>query len=263
MLGMLVPVCGAGELTADEIVGRANHVSLYQGRDSKGKVTMTLTDRQGGTRTREFNMVRRDCDGDDGDQKYFAFFQAPADVRKMVFMVHKHAAVDEEDDRWLYLPGLDLVKRIAAGDKRTSFVGSDFLYEDISGRSPLEDEHELLETTDSEYILNNVPKRPDEVEFDHYVVHVDAKTFVPVKTEFFKKGDRLYRVIEVEKVENIAAKENGREVVYPTVTRSVARNLETGTRTVMAVSGVRYDLGLRDRIFSERYLRRPPKEVMR
>ncbi len=39
------------------------------------------------------------------------------------------------------LPDLDLVKRIAAGDKRTSFVGSHFLYEDISGRAVQEDKH--------------------------------------------------------------------------------------------------------------------------
>ena len=33
---------------------------------------------------------------------------------------------------YISLP-LDLVKRIASTDKRSSFVGSDFTYEDISG----------------------------------------------------------------------------------------------------------------------------------
>jgi len=55
---------------------------------------------------------------------------------------------------------LDLVKRIAARDKRTSFVGSDFLYEDVSGRSLDEDTHELVDVSDRLFIVKNVPKIP-------------------------------------------------------------------------------------------------------
>jgi hypothetical protein len=65
-------------------------------------------------------ILRRDVI-DGGDQDYVVLFSRPADVRNTVFLVKKHVASD--DDRWLYLPGLDLVRRIAAGDKRTSFVG--------------------------------------------------------------------------------------------------------------------------------------------
>ena len=238
-------------------------MALYQGADSKGKVTMVITDKQGRTRNREFNMLRLNVGQGDGDQKYYAFFQSPADVRKMVFMVHKQAALVEDDDRWLYMPGLDLVKRIAASDKRTSFVGSDFLYEDISGRSPAEDKHQLVETTDKYFILKNIPKRPDQVEFDYYLAYIDQKTFVPIRMEFYKNGNRLYRDIEAIQVEEIQAEENGRTVAYPTVTVSVARDLEGGSETRMVVSDIRYNIGLNDKIFTERYLRSPPRDAMR
>jgi len=56
-------------------------------------------------------ILRRDV-ADGGDQKFYVYFLEPADVRKMVYMVWKHT--DRDDDRWLYLPALDLVKRIAA-----------------------------------------------------------------------------------------------------------------------------------------------------
>lgn len=253
----------AAELTADQIVERANHMAFYQGGDAKGKVEMVITDKQGRTRKRAFNMLRKDGKTEDGDQKFFSFFQTPADVRKMVFMVHKHAEQQADDDRWLYMPSLDLVKRIAASDKRTSFVGSDFLYEDISGRSPLADTHELIETADTEYVVKNVPKNPGDVEFAYYIAHIDKKTFIPMKTEFFKAGDQCCRVIEAEKVENIAARENGTDVVYPTVTVSVARNLESGSSTRMTNSSVQYNIGLSEKLFTERYLRRPPREAMR
>lgn len=249
--------------TVDEIIKKANHMALYQGADTKGKVSMVITDSQGRVRKRAFNILRRNDDQIDRDQKYYTFFQSPADVRKMVFMVHKHAALEKDDDRWLYMPSLDLVKRIAASDKRTSFVGSDFLYEDISGRSPEEDIHELIETTDTNYVIKNIPKKPGSVEFAYYRAHIDKKTFIPMKMEFFKKGGRLYRVIEVKTVDAIQAEENGQERTYPTVTVSLATDLENGSHSVITFSNVRYNVGIGDKIFSERYLRRPPREAMR
>ena len=247
----------------DEIVIKANHMAFYQGMDAKGKVEMVITDKQGRTRNRVFNMLRKDSGENDCDQKFFSFFHAPADVRKMVFMVHKHASQETDDDRWLYMPGLDLVKRIAASDKRTSFVGSDFLYEDISGRSPAEDYHTLVQTTDSFYILKNTPKKPDNVEFAYYIAYIDKKILVPMKMEFFKSGDQCYRIIESTKVEDIKAEENGRTVIYPTVTVSKAQDLENGSTTQMTRSNIRYNIGLDDKIFTERYLRRPPRDAMR
>lgn len=253
----------AQELPVEDIVHKANHMALYQGNDSKGKVTLTIHDKEGRIRQREFNMLRKNNDNKDQNQKYFTYFKAPADVRKMVFMVHKHAALEKDDDRWLYMPSLDLVKRIAAGDKRTSFVGSDFLYEDISGRSPADDKHELIKTTDKFYILKNTPKRPGSVEFEYYIVHIDKNMFIPYKMEFFKKGDRRYRLIEVKEVKNIQAKLNGKTVVYPTVTLSIARDLDSGSSTEMAFSNIKYNLGISDNLFTERYLRRPPRDAMR
>lgn len=251
------------EPTVDEIVRKATHMAFYQGTDGKGKVTMVITDKQGRTRKREFNMLRKDGGDQDLDQKYLAYFQEPADVRRMVFMVHKHAGLGKDDDRWLYMPSLDLVKRIAAGDKRTSFVGSDFLYEDISGRNIAEDTHELIKTTDQYYVLKNIPKRPGDVEFDYYTAYIDKKTFIPMKIEYFKKNNRLYRIIEAVRVENIQANDKGRKVTYPTVTVSIAKDLERGSKTEMRFANIQYNIGLDDSVFTERYLRRPPRDVMR
>jgi outer membrane lipoprotein-sorting protein len=170
-------------------------------------------------------------------------------------MVHKHADPKKDDDRWLYLPALSLVRRIAAGDKRTSFVGSDFLYEDVSGRSLEEDTHELIETTDESFVVKNVPKQPDTVEFSYYNVSIDRKTFVPMKMEFYDKDNKLYRTIESVKVETIQD--------FPTVVKSVVSHLRTGSKTEMEFSNVKYDIGLKESIFTERYLQRPPREAIR
>lgn len=237
----------------ETIVNKANLAAYYQGNDGKAKVTMTITDKKGQKRNREFIILRKDIK-DGGDQDYYVYFLRPADVRRMVFMVKKHTDPKKEDDRWLYLPGLDLVKRIAASDKRTSFVGSDFLYEDISGRNLTEDTHQLIKTTEQYYVVRNVPKNPKTVEFSYYDVSIDRKTFVPMIMEFYEKNNKLYRTIKTQKVKVIQG--------FPTVMKSVVSDLNTGSKTVMEFAEVKYNIGLKN-IFTERYLRRPPREAIR
>lgn len=241
----------AEEMTdVEEIVSRANLAAYYAGEDGRAEVRMVITDPQGRSRERELVMLRHDV-ADGGEQQYYVYFEKPGDVRKMVFMVHKH--LDREDDRWLYLPALDLVKRIAASDKRTSFVGSHFVYEDVSGRGVDEDTHELLDTTDQYFIVKNIPKDPAGVEFSSYTVWIDRTTFLPMKAEYFDKAGRKYRLVEAMEVRTIQG--------YPTVVKSRAADLAGGGETVAEFGDIRYDIGLGDSIFTERYLRRPPREV--
>ncbi len=241
----------AQELTAEQVVLKANAAAYYAGKDGRADVKMTITDGKGGTREREFTILRMNAKGE--DQNFYVYFKAPADVRKMAYLVWKH--VGKDDDRWLWLPALNLKKRIAPGDKRTSFVGSDFLYEDVSGRGTEEDTHELVETTDTEYVLKSTPKDPDSVEFSHYTIRIDKTTFLPRKAEYFDKNGKLYRRVEALKTEVVDG--------HPTVIESVASDLVAGTKTVNTFTNVKYDLGLSERVFTERFLRRPPREVTR
>lgn len=237
--------------TVDEIIQKANHVAYYQGQDGRARVKMTITDKQGSNREREFVILRRNTDDKDQEQRFYVYFQQPADVREMVFMVWKF--VGKDDNRWLYLPALDVVKQIAAGDKRTSFVGSSFFYEDVSGRGIEEDNHELVETTDNYYVIKSVPKDPGSVEFDSFTMHIHKTTFVPVKVEF-EKGGTVYRVGEARKVETIQG--------FPTVTQSVMKDLNSGSETTLDYLKVEYDLGLPDDIFAERFMRRSPRQYL-
>ena len=243
----------AHALTAREIVEKANEASYYAGQDGRAKVKMTIADAKGGTRQREFTILRMNTKG--SDQKFYVYFQEPADVRKMAYLVWKHVGEGEDDDRWMWLPALNLVRRIAPGDQRTSFVGSDFVYEDVSGRHIDADDHEIDEETDTQYVLKSTPKDPDSVEFDHYKVKIDKDSFLPRKAEYWDKQGNLCRTVEAAEVENIQG--------YPTVVKSVVRDLKTGGHTVNTISDVKYDIGLKETIFSERFLRRPPREVLR
>ena len=253
LVGGMAQTLAAEGPSVDEIVNKANLMAYYQGDDGKARVHMEIVDSQGRKRIREFVILRKDKE-DGGDQYFYVYFRRPADVRRMIYMVWKHP--DKDDDRWLYLPALDLVKRIAASDKRSSFVGSDFLYEDISGRSIHEDDHQLLKSDDDRYyLLKNTPKDPDSVEFSYYLVWVDKKTFMPMKAVYFDKNGKKYRIIEALELNTIQG--------FPTVVKSKASNLATGSTTVLTFSHVKYDIGLKQEIFTERYLRRPPRQARR
>lgn len=240
-------------LTVDEIVEKANQASYYAGDDGSADVRMVITEAGGGTRTREFRILRKDTG--EGDQKFYVYFKAPADVHQQVFLVWKNSAPTRDDDRWLFLPDLNLVKPIAPGDKRTSFVGSDFVYEDVSGRSLEEDTHELIEETDTQYVIRNIPKKPDSVEFSEFTVWIDKDTLLPRKAEYLNKEGRLYRRVEAVKVETIQG--------FPTVVESKVSDLDDGSTTVNTFSNIQYNIGLNERLFTERFLRRPPREATR
>jgi len=248
-------------LTVKQIVDKTNQTAYYQGKDGKARVKMTITDKQGRTRKRELTILRWDQPNpkqnkDDtycGDQKIYAYFHRPADVSKTVFMVWKHQ--NKEDDRWMYLPALDLVKRISSTDKRTSFVGTDFFYEDVSGRNIADDKHELIETTKNYYVLRNTPKDPKSVEFSYFKMWVHRTTFLVVKTEYYDRNSKKYRTYEALKVEKIQGKH--------TVTKAKMTNLLTGSSTISEYSKVKYDVGIPESIFTERYLRKAPRKYLR
>src|SRR5438105_12802241 len=100
---------------------------------------MTLFDRHGRVRERALTIVTLRGRGNpgaaktapDGDRLLIRFTY-PADIRGTSFLVWEHPKTD--DERFLFLPSLGRVRRIAGSEAQESFVGSDFSYEDIGGR---------------------------------------------------------------------------------------------------------------------------------
>ena len=251
ILGLLIlgAHAEAQDLTdVDEIIQRANTAAYYAGGDGRASVRMTITDASDRSRVRQFTILRRNVE-DGGDQDYAVLFSRPADLRGTVFLVNKH--VDGDDDRWLYLPSLDLVRRIAAGDKRTSFVGSHFLYEDVSGRRIEDDRHELIETTATHYVVKNTPLDGGGQEFESWTVWIDKTTFLPTMMEYVDDTGEVYRRIEALEVQEIDG--------IPTVTRLRASDLRSGGNTVSEFSNVEYGLGIPADVFTERTMRTPSR----
>ncbi len=250
------------QLSPVQIIEKSQLAFYYQGDDMKAQVNMELIAKGGGMRTRVMTILRRNVT-EGGNQKYFIYFHKPGDVRRMTFMVWKYPT--KEDDRWIFIPAVDLIKRIAADDKRSSFVGSDFTYEDVSGRDVASDTHSLsrsekLAERDC-YVIESIPKEP--TEYTKRLSWIDKKTFLPLKEEYYNAQDELFRVFTADKIEDIKGGKGTAENVFPTVTRRTMKNLKTGHRTEVVYKSVSYNLGLKDKDFSERYMRRPPRSWIR
>ena len=216
-------------LSAARIIQKSQLAFYYQGDDMKARIIMELIGKGGGKRTRDMTMLRRN-ETEGGNQKYFIYFHKPGDVRRMTFMVWKYPA--KEDDRWIFVPAVDLIRRIAADDKRSSFVGSDFTYEDVSGRDVASDTHSLLRSERLEerdcYVIESIPKEP--TEYIKRLSWIDKKTFLPLKEEYYDAQNELFRVFTADKIEDIMGAGEEKKAL-PTVTSRTMKNVKTGHRT--------------------------------
>lgn len=235
-------------LNVNQIIANANSVSYYNADDGRAQARMVIVDAQGNKQMRQFTLLRKDQE-QLGNQNMLVIFSRPTDVKGTVFNVNKK--IEGDDERWLYLPALDLVKRISAGDKRTSFVGSHFFYEDLSGRNPQEDTFTLTKTTNTHYIVEAVPNIPSSVEFARYTWKIDKTTFIPMEVNYYNRNNENTRRMDVLKTQVIDG--------FFTVLHSKITQLSNNSYTEMQFRKVKYNVGFPDSVFSERSLRTPPK----
>ncbi len=243
-------------LSAEAIITKAQQISHYSGNDMKARVLMQLINKDGKERIREMTMLRLNAD-EVGEQKFFLYFHKPGDVRDMTFMVWKHPRRD--DERWLFIPAVKMVRRIAANDKRSSFVGSDFSYEDISGREVEDDTHSLEREEPVEgrtaFVVRSVPKDEKSSEFSYKLSWIDKESFVLWREEYYDRRDELYKAFTADEVKQVQD--------HWTSIKRTMKNTQNGHRTEVTFLAVDYDVGLEDSLFSERYLRNPPARWVR
>ncbi len=252
LLVMLLPF-EVFALSAEDVMKKSQAAFLYPGKDFKARVGMKLISKEGKERIREMTMLRKNYGEPGGDQKLFIYFFQPADVKDMTFMVYKYPVKD--DDRWLFVPAINMVRRIAAQDKTSSFVGSDFTYEEVSGRDIVDDTHSIVKEeklgAKDCYVIKSTPKAAD-VDYSYKLSWIDKANFLPVKEEYYDRRGELYKVFTADEVKDVKG--------FPTVTKRTMKNLQSGHRTEVTYLKSDYNIGIEDSLFSERFLRLPPKK---
>ena len=246
---------GEAETLSDPVeIMKTAHLNLYyMGDDGRAVVVMKLVDKKGKERVRKFIMYRLDIE-EGGQQKYYTYFLEPSDVRRTSFMVWKEP--EKDDSRWIYVPSVDLVRRISANDKGSSFVGSDFSYEDVSGRHWTDDDHTLVKEEELNgkmaYVIESVPRGKDA--FAKKITWVSQEDMVPLREEYYDKKDRLVKVFEAMEVTEVDG--------YLTVTVRKMTDVKKNHYTIVDFSDIQYDVDVADELFTDRYLQAPPSQLV-
>jgi hypothetical protein len=225
---------------------------------------MRLYDRHGRVRERALTVLTlrgRGAPGTiaaapDGDRTLIRFLY-PNDIRGTGFLVWEHP--ESEDERFLFLPSLGRVRRIAGSEAQESFVGSDFTYEDIGGREF--DDYTYAFAAQGAHASWTEPggaarpawrlesRRKDaSAEFPRVVSLVLKDTFVVVGADVYNRRNEKQKVYTVHRLAQV----NG----IWTVTESGMTNALEKTRTELAVEKIEYNVGLKESDFSRRELER-------
>lgn len=251
----LMAPAAAYAVDAARIMKEAHLAVYYPGDDGRAHVHMEIVNPDGSKRIRDFTILRKDV-SEGGDQMFFVAFKKPADVRGMTFLVHKHPLGD--DERWLFIPAIRMVKRIAPGDARTAFVGSDFTYEDISGRHPSKDNSEYLgeEVINGRkaWVIKNTPKEPQR-DYAWRKTWVDQETKLVLRESYFDESNKEVKRFTMTKWAKIKG--------YWIGMAGKMENLATPHYSTAEFSDVELDIGVPESLFTERALRNPPKRWVR
>ena len=222
------------------------------GKDSRGEMRMRLYVRQGRVRERALSIAALRGAGDTGDRTLVRFTY-PNDIRGTSFLVWEHPNAD--DERFLFLPALGRVRRIAGQEKQESFVGSDLSYEDIGGR----------DVTDYSYAFaaeNAVWTAPDGsklpawslesrakdagAEFPRSVSLILKDRLISVHADIFNRRNERAKTVDVTRIERV-------DGIWTALDLVVA-NERDKTRTELQTTSLRYNVGLKPADFDRRQL---------
>jgi hypothetical protein len=222
------------------------------GKDSRGEMRMRLYDRQGRVRERAMSIAALRGSGDTGDRTLVRFTY-PNDIRGTSFLVWEHPSAD--DERFLFLPALGRVRRIAGQEKQESFVGSDLSYEDIGGRD-VADYTYAFAAENAEWTAPDGGKLPawslesrakdSGAEFPRSVSLILKDRLISVHADIFNRRNERAKTFDVTRLERV-------DGIWTALDLVVA-NERDKTRTELQTTSLRYNVGLKPADFDRRQL---------
>ncbi|MBA7515533.1 hypothetical protein ES705_07575 [subsurface metagenome] len=239
IMGLLISTSPlvAQEMTGDEILKKAEESRPVS------EITiseMTIVHKSGSKRIREIKAWMK------GDDSTLVRFLSPANIKGTGFL-----SVDDND--WLYLPVLKKVRRIATKEKGGSFMGSDFSYDDVGGYSWEQDFHsKLLGIEEYEghdcYILELIPKNPEDISYSKLKRWVDKENFYSMKTEYYDIHGDLLKIMYPSGFYRIEE--------FWISKRIEMQNVQKGSKTVIVIKETELNPKIPDNMFTTRQLER-------
>ncbi|HKJ67699.1 MAG TPA: outer membrane lipoprotein-sorting protein, partial [bacterium] len=105
----------------------------------------------------------------------------------------------------------------------------------------------ILEHNSGEFLLRLDPLK-DEIEYQYARMWVSTANWFPTKIEFYDESGQLKKVLINREIEQIDGNWTAREITM--------EDVQKGSRTVLSLTEVRYNVSLDEQIFTTRYMRR-------
>jgi hypothetical protein len=207
---------------------------------------MVISAKDGSTTERVIDQYSKD--GPKGSRTMIVF-QQPATVAGTRFLTIENPGGD--DDRWIFLPSLGKVRRIAASEGGGSFMGTDFSYDDISSmsRGAELDTHTLLREEvfggSPCYVIQSVPKNSS-YQYSKMIQWITKDSNINSKIELYDKRNALVKTVEMSGIKEV----QGRSTV--TITKITTH--AAGTSTTITMDIVKYDDPIPEKVFTTEYL---------
>jgi len=250
-LGVLTPTLTQAQgPSAADILQQAK--DRWQGEDFLSSVKLTTAEPGGGETILNVDFKAKLIEESRSTEKFrykvLARATAPEDVAGLAVLIWEQE-FPTPDDIWLYLPALDSTRKIALEDFRTPLFGSEFVFEDVIGREPGLDTHELLREEALNvggedrlvWVIKSTPNDPDLAGFAYRITYVDKETLLEVRMELYNEADELIKLYRAEEVVELQG--------IPTWVKATAENFETGRVTTFEFLEPAYNTGVPDEVF--------------
>lgn len=215
--------------------------------DQRGEATMTIRTGDGDEAIRA--LYARSMDVESGSRN-LTVVEKPKDVAGTALLTHSHD--QRADEQWLFMPALERVKRIAAGNRSGAFMGSEFSYADFTAQPVAKFDYEFLreETLDGmrTYVIERIPTADNAV-YSRQVAWLDQKHYRTLKVEYYNRaGQHLKTMVADDFKEYPNGQWRARKLTMT--------NQLTGGESVLNWSEIAFGNGFTERDFSVDALKR-------
>ena len=229
-------------LTVDEIMDKMEETAP-DFTTQKTISEMVLIDEDGKEEVREMIMFSQK--EEDEKTSTLMRFLSPKSVKGVTLL-----NIDDGEKIYLYMPAYNKPRRIASSSKGDEFMGTGLSYEDMSMDYEDKDyEKNLLEETDSEYIIEVLPSEED-ASYEKIILHIDKENFYAKKVEFYETGSELTKTLTINKIK---VDDNGKVTPMEIEFTDIAEN----QKTKIVMKEIEYDVELSSSFFSIRTLKKP------
>lgn len=200
--------------------------------------------------TRE--MVSKMMEESDSESKSLLEFLIPKDVSGTKLLTWSVKA--DDDSQWIYLPAFKKTKRISSSTKSSSFMGSEFTYEDLRSVDIDKFDYKFIsEEKKGDDLIWNYEKTPKEKSgYSKQVLKTSQKYMSPVEVSYYDRSDSLLKtaVSSDFKSYKVGAK------VFWRPNKIIMKNVQTGKESELIWVERKLGVELSARDFAKRSLER-------